>query len=135
MSASQPGKTADVCYKATLQAGLTQLYSTAMAMEDLCITFGKKHKDETFKSVLLDFDYVQWFLKLKQETLTGDQILFKHYLDLRKQEYDGEEPWETIGTVPDNDRVRWASIEARLSSLEAMCAKILEKMEKDHPER
>ena len=133
MSASPPGKTEGECYKAMLKAGLSQEYTAAMEMEDLRINFGTKHKDKTFKSVLLDFDYVQWFLKLRQETLTGDQILFKHYLDLRKQEYDGEEPWETIGTVPDNDRVRWASIEARLSSLEAMCAKILEKMEKRSP--
>ena len=108
-------------------------YPSSSAMSDLTFTWGK-HRGKTFSDVLLaDMDYVLWFTELKDPT--GDQIIFRFYLDKLKQEAGSDamtaasSDWEAVGPrayAP----VSPIDFEGRLLRLEEECAAIKETLEK-----
>ena len=114
---------------------LKQQYPSADAMTNLTMTWGQ-HKGKTFSNVLLeDFSYVLWFLQLPVISLNGEQIKFRHYLNLMMVECVDEDTrslsggWEQVDQPASSyDDSRWLAMEERLTKVEEQLNSIVDQL-------
>ena len=123
--------------KAMRLMAIKSRYRKSEEMSNLTISFGEAQKGKTFSDVMItDIGWVQWFMSLSDPSEC--QMLFKHYLNLLKEESEDDSgqtasmtassaAWELA--EPNDYAAKLQALKEDVKKLRTSCDGILKKLE------